>query len=120
VGWNAATVCLHQAIFLEEDRRNIIADDVKHYFDCIKNHLRAGPLMPIWNADETRIGSPPKQQVPAVVVFASTGPGLITAPESRDDSQLTFLTASSVFGGAIPPLFLSESQTFEKNRLAKQ
>jgi hypothetical protein len=38
--------------------------------------------------------------------------------QTRDDSQLTFLTAISAFGDSTSPFFVSKNKTFEKKRSA--
>jgi hypothetical protein len=120
-GWRSlATLRLRQVTFLEENCHNIIVDDIKLYFDCVKHHLQTIPSVFIWTANEARVGSPKKQQVLVLIVSVSTGPGLITVPESRLDSQLTLLIAISRFTDSIPSLFLSKNKTSEKNRLAEE
>jgi hypothetical protein len=115
VGHSPVTCSLCQAIFLEEDWHNIIADGIKVYFDWVKHHLQIVPSMLIWTANEAK-----KQQVLTLIVSANTGPGLITVPEIRCDSQVTFLIAISAFGDSIQSLFLSKHNTSEKNRLAEE
>jgi hypothetical protein len=117
---NSGTLTLRQATYLEEDRHTVVADDLKRYFDCAANHLQTIPSQFVWNPDETRVGAPKKQKAPRVTVSVETGPEPITVPESRDDSQLTLLTAISAFGDSIPPLFITKNKTFEKNLLAQQ
>jgi hypothetical protein len=117
MGHSVATLSLRQATFLEKDRHNVIADNGQRYFVRVKVHLRTVLSVAVWNADEMRIRVPKKQQVPTVIISASTGPGLITVSESRDDSQLTLLTPTSALCDPIPPVFLSKNKGFEKNRL---
>jgi hypothetical protein len=82
--------------------------------------LKKVPSLFVWNADETRIGSPKEQHTPLVIVFKDTRPGTTTVPAARDDAQLTLLTAISAFGDSIHPLLISKNQTFEKSILAER
>jgi hypothetical protein len=36
---NVATLRIRQTNSLEEDRHNVIADNVKYYFDCVNDRL---------------------------------------------------------------------------------
>jgi hypothetical protein len=115
IGRSVPALSLRQAIILEEDRHNLITNDVKRYFDRVQDHQRAIPLMLIWSAGETRLGSLRKQQVPVLITSASIGLALSTVPEARDHPQHTLLTAISAFRDSIPSLFLSKNKIFETN-----
>jgi hypothetical protein len=77
---------------------------LKRYFETFDSHLKKVPSLFVWNADETRIGSPKKQHTPLVIVSKDTRPETTTVPAARDDAQLTLLTA---FGDSIPPRILA-------------
>jgi hypothetical protein len=115
---NADKLALHEAVLLEEARQQVSADDLTRYFDVAAAHLNDVPSLFVWNADETRIGSPKKQHAPQVIVSTDTPPGITTVAAMRDDAQMTLLTAISAFGDSIPPLIISKNQTFEKVLLA--
>jgi hypothetical protein len=89
-------------VFVKQPFLKRIADNVKHYFDCVKDHLPTVLSMFVWNADEARVGASKTQQVPVVTVSASTSLGLITVPDSRDDCHLIHLTDISTFTHSIP------------------
>jgi hypothetical protein len=67
-----------------------------------------------------RLGPIKLHRAPEVIVAKETRSGTITVPEKRDDTQLTFFTAIQDFGNSIPPLIVSESETYEKSVLAEQ
>jgi hypothetical protein len=67
----------------------------------------------VWNADETRIGKPKKQETPDVSISATTKTGTVTIADEREDNQLTVLTAISAFEDSIPPLFITGNKAFE-------
>jgi hypothetical protein len=67
----------------------------------------------VWNADETRIGSPEKQRPQQVIVAKDTPPRTITVAAVHDDVQLTLLTAIPAFGDSIPPLMITKNQIYE-------
>jgi hypothetical protein len=115
---NTEKLALRQAVFLEKDRYNVNSNDVKAYFDRCRTQLAMIPFPFVSNADETQVGAPKKRQPLRVLVSAQTGPGHITVPETRDDPQLTLLTATSAFGDSAPPSFVSKNTAFEKKRLA--
>jgi hypothetical protein len=119
MGHNIATLNLHQAIFREEDIHDGITDDTKRYFDQAQNRMRTFPSTVVGNTDQTKVGSLKRQQVVIITIFIGTGPGLVTVPESRDDSQITLPTTISAFGSPIPLLLLSKNKRFKKNRLAR-
>jgi hypothetical protein len=115
MGRDVATLPVHQATFLEGDRHKAVVDGIKRYFDCAKSRLRTVPSMAAWNADQTRFGPTKKRQVPILIISASTRSEIITPRENRDHPQLTLLTAISALGDSISGLFLSKTETFEKN-----
>jgi hypothetical protein len=63
---------------------------------------------------------PKKRESPNVIVAANTKPGTVTAPEEKDDAELTLITAISAFGDRTFPLFITKSGTFDKTSLAGQ
>jgi hypothetical protein len=113
-------LCIQKAKLLEKDRHDVSPDDVKRYFDILAGQITSIPSAFVWNADETRVGSPKQTAPPEVIVASNTKPESITIPEVRDDAQLTLLTAISAFGDSTYPLFISKLKTFEKTVLADQ
>jgi hypothetical protein len=67
--------------------------------------------------NETGIGSPKKQRPPQVIVARDTSPGTTTLAAMRNDAQLTLFTGH--LGDSIPPLIMSENQTYEQHLLAE-
>jgi hypothetical protein len=107
-------LALRQAVSLEEDRYNVNPNDIKAYFDCCRTRLATMSFRFVANADETRVGAPKKQQPPRVSVSAQTGPGHITVPETRDDSQLTLLTTISTLVTQLRPSLSPETKLSRK------
>jgi hypothetical protein len=87
---------------LEHERHKVSEEDVKRYFEALRNHFQKAPSFFVWNGDETPVGKPNKQEAPDVIVSATTKTGKVTIAEERDDSQLTVLTAISALGDSIP------------------
>jgi hypothetical protein len=86
-----------QAQYLEKDRHDVSADDIRVSFESISAQLTSIPSAFFWNLDETRVGSAKYMSPPDVIVANGTKPRSLTIPEIRDDAQLTFLTAFSAF-----------------------
>jgi hypothetical protein len=105
---------------LEKERHEVSEQDIKSYFDAIVLHLQTIPSLFIWNADETRVGTPKKGSPPEVIVAKDTEPRSVTVANERDDSQLTLSTAISAFGDSILPMFITNNKTFNKTALADQ
>jgi hypothetical protein len=68
--------------------------------------------------DEGRV--PKKTALPELTVTTRRQLGSVTVPEARDGTQLTLLTAISVFGDSEYRLFLSKFKAFENALLATQ
>lgn len=64
---NTEILTLRQAIFLEQDRDNVTADDLKHYFNHLQAQMRSLPL-------PTIVGTPKKKRDPHVIGSGGTGP----------------------------------------------
>jgi hypothetical protein len=116
---NAENLALRQAPFLEEDRHNVDPDEIKSCLNCCKDRLKTIRYMFVWNVDKTRVRAAKKQQAPNVIVSSQAGPGLITVPENRADSQLTLLAGISAFGDSTPPFFISKNKMFETYPLSE-
>jgi hypothetical protein len=116
----AETLAMRQSTFLDADRHDATPDHIKRHFRKFEPHVRDTPSMRVWNADETRVGAPKKEQAPHIIVSAANGPGPITVPQIRDHAQLTLLTAICAFGGATPPLFISKNKSFERKLLVAE
>jgi hypothetical protein len=82
-------------------------------------HLQKVSSFFVWNADETRVGKPKKQEALDVVVSPTMKTGPVTIAEECDDSQLRVLTAISAFGDSVPLFFITKNKTFEKNLLER-
>jgi hypothetical protein len=82
-------------------------------------NLKYVPSLFVWNAYETRIGSPKKQRPPQVIVAKDAPLGTTTVAAVGDDAQLTLLTAISAFGDSIPPRIITKNRTYEKYLLAE-
>jgi hypothetical protein len=108
------------AKYLEKDRHDVSADNIRVYFESISAQLTSIPSAFFWNLDETRVGSAKHMSPPDMIVATGTKPGSVTIPEIRDDAQLTFLTAFSAFGFSTYPYFISKNKTFEKTALEAQ
>jgi hypothetical protein len=110
-------LAVQRAKYVEKDRHDVSADDIRVHFESISAQLASIPLAFFWNPDETRVGSAKHMSPPYVIVASGTKPGSVTIPEIRDDAQLTFLTAFSAFGFSTYPYFISKNKTFEKQLL---
>jgi hypothetical protein len=99
---------------MEKERREVSADGLERYFEAVGVHLKDISLLFVWDADETKIGSPKKQRPPQVSFARETPPGTTTVAAVRDDAQLTLFPTISAFGDLIPPLIIAKNQTYEK------
>jgi hypothetical protein len=90
------------------------------YFEARAIHLQKVPSLFVWNADETRVGKPTKQEDPDVTVSAITKTGTVMMAEECDNSQLTVPTDISAFPGLKSPLIHYEKKTFEWNLLERE
>jgi hypothetical protein len=104
----------------KKNPHDVLPDDIKPYLENLNGQFKSVPLAFVWNADETRVGCLKKTTPPEVIVTIYTTLGSVTVPEVRDDTQLTLLTAVSVFGNWTYPLFISELKTFEETMLPTQ
>jgi hypothetical protein len=104
------------ALVLECFRCEIVPDHITPYFDVMVDKRRSIPSLVVWNADETRLGSPEKRQPPNVIVAPSTKPGSFI--HEKDDAQFPVLIALSAVGDSTFPMFLSKYKSFDKNSLA--
>jgi hypothetical protein len=106
-----------RAKYLEKDRHDVSANDIRVYFESISAQLTSIPLAFQKNADETRVGSAKHISPPDVIATSGTKPGSVTLPEIRDDAQFILLTAISAFGDSTYPYFISNNKMFEKTAL---
>jgi hypothetical protein len=53
---------MHKAVLMEKVWHEVLADDLECYFETVGAHLKDIPSLFVWNADETRNGSPKKQR----------------------------------------------------------
>jgi hypothetical protein len=95
---------------MEKKRHEVSADDLDCYFETVGVSLKDVPSFFLWNADETRIGSPKKQCPPNVIVARDTSPETTTLAALRDDAQLTTFMAISAIGDSIPPLIITKTK----------
>jgi hypothetical protein len=110
-------LAVQRAKYLEKDRHDVSADDIRVDFESISAQLTSIPSEFFWNVDETRVG-PAEHMLPADVIVASgTKPDSVTIPELRDDAQLTLVTASSLFGDSTYPYFISNVRRSRKQLL---
>jgi hypothetical protein len=59
---HAAKLTVQKALFLERLRHEIAPDDVKKYFNILREECRSIPSLFVWNLDETQIGSLKEQR----------------------------------------------------------
>jgi hypothetical protein len=101
-------LAVQRAKYLEKDRHDVSADDIRMDLERISAQLTSIPSALQKNADKTRVGSA-KHMLPLDVIAASgTKPGSMTIPEIRDDPQLTLPTAISAFGDSTYPYFIAK------------
>jgi hypothetical protein len=117
---NEAVLSFQKERFLEKERHKVSEEDIKRYFETLTIYLQKVPSRFTWNADQTRVGKPKKQETPDVVVSATTKTGTVTNAKKRDDSQLMVLTAVSAFEDSIPHLFIPKNKTFERGLLERK
>jgi hypothetical protein len=110
-------LAVQRAKYLEKDRHDLSADDVRVYFESISAQPTSIPSAFFWHADETRVGSAKHMSPPDVIIASGTKPGSVTIPEIRNDAQLSLLTAISAVGDCTYPYFISKNKTFEKQLL---
>jgi hypothetical protein len=113
-------LAVQRAKYLEKDRHDVSADDIRVYFESISAQLTSISSVFFCNADETQVGSAKYMSPPDVIVASGTKLGSVTLPEIRDDTQLTLLSAISAFGDSTYPYFISKNKTFENTALAAQ
>jgi hypothetical protein len=113
-------LAVQQANYLEKDRHDVSADDIRAYFESISARVTSIPSEFFWNVHETRVGSAKHMPPLDVIVASGTKPGSVTIPEIRDDAQLTLRTAISAFGDSKDPYFISKDKTFENTALEAQ
>jgi hypothetical protein len=89
---------VRRAKYLEKDRHDVSADDIRVYFESISAQLTSIPSTFFWNADKTRVDSAKYMSPQDMIIASETKPGSVTIPEIRDDAQLIPLTAISAFG----------------------
>jgi hypothetical protein len=107
---NRETLTLQQAPLLKKEHQNISEDDLNRYFDAVTIQLQNLPSLFVWKAAETRLGIPKKHAAPDVILAKQTPPGTAVIAEEHGDSEVTFPTGISAFGGPIPPLFISKTK----------
>jgi hypothetical protein len=66
--------------YLEKDRHDVSADNIRVYFEGISAQFTSIPSSFFWNADETRMGSAKHMSPPYGVVPSGTKPGSVTIP----------------------------------------
>jgi hypothetical protein len=81
--------------YLEKDRHDVSADDIRVYFESISAQLTSIPSAFFCNADETGVGPAKDMSPPDVIVASGTKSGSVIIAEIRDDAQLTLLMAIS-------------------------
>jgi hypothetical protein len=69
---NGETLTKQAARSLEKERHEVSEQDIKSYFDAIVLYLQKVPSLFVWNADETRVGSPKRRSSPEVIVAKDT------------------------------------------------
>jgi hypothetical protein len=95
-------------------------EGLEQYYESAAQSFSTIPSPFVWNAAETRIGAPKKQQIPFVIVSVTTPPETrVTVPEIGENAQLTPTTAMSAFGDRVQPLFISEHKTFDRKILTE-
>jgi transposase len=117
---NEKELAVQKARFIEKARYEVTPEDIKAYFEIVKEHCRSVPSLFVWNVGETRVRSPKRSPPPVVIVSRNTKPGTTLLPEERDDVQLTLFCAISAFGDSTYPMFISRNKTFEKTAVAAQ
>jgi hypothetical protein len=75
---NKDKLAVQETVLMEKERRAVSADDLERHFEAVGVHLKDVPLLFVWNADETKIGSPKKQRPPQVIFVKETPPGTTT------------------------------------------
>jgi hypothetical protein len=63
---------------IRKERHEVSEQDIKNYFDAIVLHLQKVLSLFVWNADDTRFGSPKRRNPPEVIVAKDTQPGSVT------------------------------------------
>jgi hypothetical protein len=101
-------LALQWANYLEKDRHDVSADDIRVSFESINAQLTSIPSEFFWNADETRVGSVKLMSPSDVIVASGTKPSSVIIPEIRDDAQLTLLMAILAFADSTYPYFISK------------
>jgi hypothetical protein len=119
VGRNKDKLAVHKAGLIEKKRHEVSADDLERSFETIGVYLKDAPSLFVWNANETKMGSPKKRCPSQVIVVKGTPLGTTTMAAVRDDAPLTLLTAVALFGDSIPPLIITKNQIYEKHLLAE-
>jgi hypothetical protein len=100
-------IAVQRAKYLEKERHEIAAEDLKVYFASITAHLTSfrqngfGVLMKL-------VRVPQNISPPGVTVANGTRQRLVIVPDNRDDVQLTLLTAIWALGDFTSPYFISK------------
>jgi hypothetical protein len=110
-------LAVQRAKYLEKDRHDVSADDIRVYFDSINAQFTSIPSTFFWNADEARMGSAKYMSPSDVIVASGTKPGSVTIPGIRDNAQLTLLTAVAAFRDSTYPYFISKIRHSKKQLL---
>jgi hypothetical protein len=98
-----------EAVFTEKEQNEVSADDLECYFETVVVHLKGVLSLFMWNADDTRTGSPKKRHPPHIIIAKDIPPGMTPVAAVGDDAQLTLFTAISAFGDSIPPLISAKN-----------
>jgi hypothetical protein len=118
VSRHSQMLAVQQAKYLEKDRHDVPADDIRVYFESISARLTSIPSAFQKNADETRVGSAKHMSPPDMIVASGTKPGSVIIPEIRDDAQLTLLTTISALGDSKYPYFIPKIRRSKNTALA--
>jgi hypothetical protein len=80
-------LAVQRAQYLEKDRHEISAYDIRVYFESMSAQLTSIPSAFQKNADETRVGSVKHTSPPDVIIASGTNPGPVTIPEIDSESS---------------------------------